>query len=375
MVPIEDPRFVLGSHGADAVEAALQTALLFTGKPGVVAFEGGYHGLSLGALSVCGYKLGFRAPFAAKLDGHVRFVPYPRTPSEAAASLSRLEAELSRGDVGAVLIEPVLGRGGVFVPPEGALASIAARARAAGALLIADEIWTGLGRTGVQWASEEAGMRPDILCLGKALGGGLPISACAARREVMAAWGAPTGEAIRTATFLGHPLACAAALAHLDALEARDAPRLAREHGAILQSALEARLGGRFPIRGRAMALAIELGSMGRTFGVMRALLERGWITLPAGPDATALQLSRLSIFRRPSQRPSPRRSPDRCRERPRSQPRERCPRPHHPDERQGKAAQRSPPTGRALGAHRRVPSGALPSFLAPVPRPEGALR
>lgn len=292
MVPIEDPRFVLGSHGADAVEAALQTALLFTGKPGVVAFEGGYHGLSLGALSVCGYKLGFRAPFAAKLDGHVRFVPYPRTPSEAAASLSRLEAELARGDVGAVLIEPVLGRGGVFVPPEGALASIAARARAAGALLIADEIWTGLGRTGVQWASEEAGMRPDILCLGKALGGGLPISACAARREVMAAWGAPTGEAIRTATFLGHPLACAAALAHLDALEARDAPRLAREHGAILQSALEARLGGRFPIRGRAMALAIELGSMGRTFGVMRALLERGWITLPAGPDATALQLS-----------------------------------------------------------------------------------
>lgn len=292
IVPIEEPRFILGAHGADAIEAALQTALTFTGKPGVIAFEGGYHGLSLGALSVCGYKLAFRAPFVPKLDPHVRFVPYPRSEHERTETLRALSEALSRGDVGAVLIEPMLGRGGVFLPPDGALSAIAELARAHGALTIADEIWTGFGRTGAMWASLEAGFRPDILCLGKALGGGMPISACVARHEVMAAWGAPVGEAIRTATFLGHPLACAAALAHLDALEAADAPRLAREHGALFYSALECALPARYRVRGRGMALAVEIGHTGRTLALVRRLLERGWITLPAGPDATALQLS-----------------------------------------------------------------------------------
>lgn len=286
-VPIESPRFVLGAHGADAIEAALQTALLFTGRPGVIAFEGGYHGLSLGALSVCGYKLAFRAPFAAKLDGHVRFVPYPRTEAEVERSLSALREELGRGDVGAVIVEPVLGRGGVHVPPKGALAALSRAAKDAGALVIADEIWTGLGRTGTWWAGAE--LEPDVLCLGKALGGGLPISACAAPERIMRAWGAPVGEAIRTATFLGHPLACAAAIAHLDALEAANAPALAQKNGALLQSALTSR---GLRVRGIGMALAVQIGSTGRTLRLVRALLERGWITLPAGADASDLQLS-----------------------------------------------------------------------------------
>lgn len=287
LVPIASPRFVLGAHGADAVEAALQTALLFTGKPRVIAFEGGYHGLSLGALSVCGYGLHFRAPFAAKLDAHVRFVPYPRE-GAVEASLSALEAALAAGDVGAILIEPLLGRGGVHLPPDGALAAIAERARAAGALVIADEIWSGLGRTGAWWASES--LAPDLLCLGKALGGGMPISVCAGREELMAAWGAPVGEALRTATFLGHPLACAAAIAHLDAMVTADAPRLARTNGAALRRAIETRVDR--PVRGVGMALAVEIGDAARTLRLVRRLLERGYITLPAGADASALQLS-----------------------------------------------------------------------------------
>lgn len=288
-VPIRDARFVLGAHGADALEAALQSALLFTGRPGVIAFEGGYHGLSLGALSVCGYKLGFRAPFDAKLDAHVRFVPYPRSEHEFASTQRAMDDALRHGDVGAVLIEPMLGRGGVFEPTDGALEWIGERAKGAGALVIADEIWTGLGRTGSWWAGEA--LKADILCLGKALGGGMPISACAARREVMEAWGAPVGEALRTATFLGHPLACAAALAQLETLENADAPRLAREHGKILRDALEAKVGSD-RVRGRGMALAVEIGSAQRTLSIVRALLERGFITLPAGADASALQLS-----------------------------------------------------------------------------------
>jgi len=287
LVPIEAPRFVLGAHGADAIEAALQSALLFTKKPGVLAFEGGYHGLSLGALSVCGYQLGFRAPFAAKLDAHVRFVPYPRCADEVEPALTALRAELGKGDVGAVIVEPVLGRGGVHVPPEGALAALSRAAKDAGALVIADEIWTGLGRTGAWWAGEE--LAPDLLCLGKALGGGLPISACAGTERVLRAWGAPVGEAIRTATFLGHPLACAAALAHLDALSAADAPAVARAHGASLRAAITSR---GLRVRGAGMALAVEIGQTARTLRLVRALLERGFITLPAGADAADLQLS-----------------------------------------------------------------------------------
>lgn len=288
-VPMSDARFVLGAHGADAVEAALQTALLFTRRPGVIAFEGGYHGLSLGALSVCGYKLGFRAPFDSKLDSHVRFVPYPRSESELALTKDALDRALKMDDVGAVLIEPMLGRGGVFEPAEGALSWIGERSRDAGALVIADEIWTGLGRTGSWWAGEA--LKPDLMCLGKALGGGMPISACAGRREVMEAWGAPVGEALRTATFLGHPIACAAALAQLETLENADAPRVASEQGKVLRHALEAALGTE-KVRGRGMALAVEIGGAQRTLSVVRALLERGFITLPAGADASALQLS-----------------------------------------------------------------------------------
>jgi 4-aminobutyrate aminotransferase/(S)-3-amino-2-methylpropionate transaminase len=153
--------------------------------------------------------------------------------------------------------------------------------------VIADEIWTGLGRTGAWWAGGE--LEADVLCLGKALGGGLPISACAAPARIMAAWGAPLGEAIRTATFLGHPLACAAAVAHLDALEAADAPALARKSGDTLRAALTSR---DLRVRGVGMALAVEIGSTARTLRLVHALLLRGFITLPAGADAADLQLS-----------------------------------------------------------------------------------
>jgi acetylornithine/succinyldiaminopimelate/putrescine aminotransferase len=119
-----------------------------------------------------------------------------------------------------VLVEPMQGRGGARVPPEGFMAELSTLAHAAGALVIADEVFTGSGRCGGMFASPLVGLDPDLVCLGKALGGGVPISACMGRAEVMDRWPESTGEAIHTSTFLGHPLGCAAALAVLEAYEA-----------------------------------------------------------------------------------------------------------------------------------------------------------
>jgi 4-aminobutyrate aminotransferase-like enzyme len=297
-------RVILGLSGADAVEAALKSALLFTGKPGVVAFRGGYHGLSHGPLAACGYGEGFRAPFAAQLNPHVAFADFAQSEAELGPALHSVEAALGElaGRAGAILVEPIQGRGGVRVATPGFLPALSQLARARGLLLIVDEIYTGLGRCGAPLVHRALGCEADLICLGKGLGGGFPISACLGREEVMAAWGDPTSEAIHTSTFLGNPPACAAALATLAELARRDAGALADERGARLRGALT-RVPG-VAVRGMGLLLGIEIGGdrssastwpeavAGRVLGVARGLLERGFIVLPAGAPASVLCLT-----------------------------------------------------------------------------------
>lgn len=288
-------RAMLGLSGSDSVEAALKTALLFTGRPGVVAFEGAYHGLSHGPLAACGYNAAFREPFAAQLNPHVRFAPYPQSASELSRSLEAVSAALSGSTAGAVLVEPILGRGGVVVPPAEFLPELERLCRARGALLICDEVLTGLGRTGAWLASHTAGVKPDLVCLGKALGAGMPVSACVGRLEVMQAWGDPGREALHTGTFFGQPLACAAALTCLDVLHEEGLPERALQLGAALRSDLET-LRTKHPrlreVRGRGLLIGLELDSAARGLTLMRALLERGYITVPAAADASVLSLT-----------------------------------------------------------------------------------
>src|SRR5207244_1225552 len=119
--PEPGARVILGQSGADAVTAALKTAVLATGKAGLVAFRGAYHGLSYAPLSACGLREGYRAPFAAQLSPHTHFVEYPSDEASAARSLEEVSGVLVKGDVGAVLVEPILGRGGCIAPPAGYL--------------------------------------------------------------------------------------------------------------------------------------------------------------------------------------------------------------------------------------------------------------
>ncbi|MCA9601430.1 MAG: aspartate aminotransferase family protein [Polyangiales bacterium] len=288
-----DARVMLATNGADAVEAALQTAVLATGRTGVIAFDGGYHGLSLGALAVCGYGHGFRAPFKGLLPEKVRFAPYPRTEVELPPALAALDAQWG-DDVAAVVVEPWLGRGGVIEPAQGFLEALRARASERGTLLVIDEILTGLGRTGARFAHTEPGVAPDILCLGKALGGGFPIAATIAPAAVMEGWARSSGEALRTGTFYGHPVAAAAALAFLDVLEGESLAERARALSTSFRRELDAAIGDHPKVRsvaGQGALLGVEFAEDGLALRVVQDLMERGYLTLPAGPTARTLEL------------------------------------------------------------------------------------
>jgi 4-aminobutyrate aminotransferase/(S)-3-amino-2-methylpropionate transaminase len=279
------PRVLLCQSGSDAVSAAMKTCVLATGKPGIVAFEGSYHGLGYGPLAACGLRESYRAPFAAQLNPHVTFAPYPKAEADLDRSLSAVQKALERGDVGAVLVEPILGRGGVVVPPDAFLPRLSELAHRHGALVIADEIWTGLGRSGAMLRTVAAGASVDVLVLGKGLGGGLSISACIAPDEIMQSW-ARGGQVVHTSTHAGAPLPCAVAIAVLDSLRFRRLVPNALEVGARTKTYLQGKLAGApgvVDVRGVGLMLGIELESGAYALRVMQRLLELGYVVTTGG--------------------------------------------------------------------------------------------
>ena len=284
------------SSGFEAVEAALKTTHLATGRSRIIAFEDAYHGLGYGALNAT-WRDDFRAPFRRQLGAFASFVPFPRTRADLAKLELRLAAEFRKHKVGAILVEPIQGRGGTNIPPAGFLKLLRKVCNQNGALLICDEVYTGFGRTGRWFASEHFGVTPDLLCLGKALTGGFPLSACVGRADVMdRAWPESTGEAIHTSTFLGHPVGCAMALASLRELESRKLPERSAGMGQLFLDELKRlakRIGqARCRPRGLGLMLALELrrddGSPATdiALGVIKRLLRDGFILLPEGDPA-----------------------------------------------------------------------------------------
>jgi 4-aminobutyrate aminotransferase-like enzyme len=281
------------SSGFEAVEAAMKTALLATGKRGLIAFTGGYHGLGYGALNAT-HRDFFRRPFHSQLRQFGRFVPFPKKDSDLPAIESKIKKILQRGTTGAILVEPVQARGGIIVPPPEFLPLLRKLCDRFGALLIADEIYTGFGRTGKWFACEHSRVVPDIVCLGKALTGGFPLSACVGRSEVMdAAWPPSRGEAIHTSTFLGHPVGCAMALAQIKEIQRLNLCERSATLGHFLLAELgtiqNSKLKMKCSARGLGLIAGLELNlpdgspATAETFGIIKEMLRRGYVLLPEG--------------------------------------------------------------------------------------------
>ena len=292
---------ILCNSGFEAVEAALKTAYLATGRERVVAFEGAYHGLGYGALNTT-HREFFRSPFRRQLREFADFVPYPTRKNQMEEVLDRLDHLFKTGRYGAALIEPIQGRGGTRVPAEGFLSRLADLCRQRGVLLILDEIYTGFGRTGWWFACEAEGVVPDLICVGKAMTGGFPMSACIGQAELMdAAWPESTGEAIHTSTFLGHPVGCAMALAQQEEIERRGLVERARKFGPRWLRRLKKACRSwpwSYEVRGRGMMLGVEFrradGSpaTAEVIALAKQLLQDGLIVLPEGEANHVLGLT-----------------------------------------------------------------------------------
>ncbi len=287
------------NSGFEAVEAALKTALLASGKREVIVFEGAYHGLGYGALNAT-HRDHFRGPFLSQLRQFGSFVPFPRKSSAEAAA--RIRALFRTRKIGAVLVEPIQVRGGINVPPPEFLPLLRRLCTDHGALLILDEIYTGFGRTGKWFACEHAEVAPDLICLGKALTGGFPLSACVGRSQVMdRAWPVSTGEAIHTSTFLGHPVGCAMALAQIRELQRAQLVQRSARIGPLLLRALEQvkpPAGLACSVRGAGLLAGLELRhahgtpATAEALDLVKSLLRQGFIFLPEGEHANVISFT-----------------------------------------------------------------------------------
>jgi 4-aminobutyrate aminotransferase-like enzyme len=292
--------------------------LLATGRPGLIAFTGAYHGLGYGALNAT-QRDHFRGPFRSQLGEFGRFVPFPVAADVRRLQSRRVKSEppnvgcydveqgireiFRREKIGAILVEPIQARGGCNIPPLEFLPLLRQLCDEHDALLILDEIYTGFGRTGKWFACEHSGTVPDLICLGKALTGGFPLSACVGRADLMdAAWPASTGEAIHTSTFLGHPVGCAMALAQIAEIRRLKLCERSAQLGGILLSELS-KVQSSTPqvssrVRGVGLMAGLELlnsdGSpaTAETLRVIKAMLQRGFILLTEGEHGNILSFT-----------------------------------------------------------------------------------
>jgi 4-aminobutyrate aminotransferase len=269
--------FFFGNSGAEAVEGAIKLARYATGRRGIIAFLGGFHGRTMGAVSVTTSKVRYRTGHGPFLpDVYYARFPYPFRSSapdpdacaqEALEDIERLlEYVIAPQDVAAFLLEPIQGEGGYVIPPRPWLVALRQLADEHGILLIFDEVQTGFGRTGEWFAAQAFGVEPDILCLAKGIANGFPLGAVAARRDLMKRWG-PVSHGT---TYGGNPISCAAALAVLEVIREENLLENARAQGG-LYAGIPPPTPGRIPhCRGCARGGADDCGGV-RPAGVQRA--------------------------------------------------------------------------------------------------------
>ncbi len=278
---LPEAKVYFANSGAEAVEGALKLARRATGRQRLVAFDRSYHGDTLGALSVLGVPH-LRQPFEPLIPA-VAFRPFGDP--KGLIAINR--------ETAAVIVEPIQAEAGVRVPPDGFMASLRARCDEMGALLIADEVQTGLGRTGTLWATGHDRVTPDILVLAKALGGGLPLGAFIAPAKFMDTLGTNPPLSHLT-TFGGHPVCCAAGLAALEITLAQDLPARAGVLGHRLRERLAPLVaaGKIVELRGRGLLVGVALPSAGIAAGALHACRRNGLIVGCALHDESVLRLT-----------------------------------------------------------------------------------
>jgi 4-aminobutyrate aminotransferase len=268
----------LTNSGTEAVEAALKLARQHTRRPNIVAFRGGFHGRTMGSLSLTASKAKYRRGFGPLLPG-VHHATY----GEAASVAELFGTTCPPDDVAAIVVEPVLGEGGYIVPPPEFLPGLRALCDRHGILLVFDEVQSGMGRTGKMFAAEHTGVVPDVILCAKGIASGMPLGAMMARREVMT-WGPGT----HGSTIAGNPVAIAAGMATLDLLEETLVDSSARV-GAYLKQRLAEKLAALptvVEVRGVGLMIGIELSSHAVAEAVAQLCFRRGLLVLECGQKA-----------------------------------------------------------------------------------------
>ena len=298
VLPAQLYYFHLANSGAEAMEAAIKAAQFATGRRRLIAFEGGYHGRTIGALSIT-HAERIRAPFST-LDSLVDFLPYPDATGSADAGLAALDDRLSalrreNGLPAAIVIEAVQAVSGVIGPNVDFLRGVRDIASRHDVPLVLDEIWNGFGRTGRWFGFQHAGIEPDMVVMGKGLSAGLPLSAVAAGERFLKAW--PPG--MHTSTFQGNPAACAMAVATIDVIS-RDnlLSHVSSMVAPAMETALAALLGlpGIAAVRVAGAQAAIQFHRDGlpdgnRSANLQRRLLREDLLVYGGGRQSDCLML------------------------------------------------------------------------------------
>ena len=291
IIPGTPAKVFFTNSGAEAIEGAMKLARYNSGRPSYIAFTGGFHGRTFGALSLTASKVSQRRRFAPLLSS-VFHVPFPSasrgvTTDETIGRIEELFATVAPAEsVAAVFVEPIQGEGGYLIPPDDFLPRLRELTRQHGILLVADEVQCGMGRTGKLLAVEHWDVEPDIVCLAKGIASGLPLGAFIARAEQMS-W--PPGS--HGSTFGGNPVACAAALATLDLLENGLMKNAAVVGQHLLDGLREIALAHKqiTDVRGLGLMVALEFKHADQAAALVQDAFKRGLLLLTAGSKAVRI--------------------------------------------------------------------------------------
>lgn len=276
IAPMKNVQSFFCQSGSEAVEAAIKLAKYATGKPGIIAFKGGFHGRTLGALSITTSKMKYREGYEPLLP-EVYIAPF---------DLKVVEGLLKTkpNKIGGIIIEPILGEGGYFVVQKDFLKGLRRLCDKYKVLLIFDEVQTGIGHTGKWFACEHAGVSPDIVTVAKGIASGLPLGACLAKAEIMAKW--PPGA--HGSTFGGNPVCCAAAIATLQVIREEKLLVHTTRLGNYLKRELQ-----KLPVkevRGLGLMLGVDFGNSELVKKIINSCLAKRLVLISTGGDGTVIR-------------------------------------------------------------------------------------